>query len=133
MSSPLWKFLTGSITVTRMVLRPITHDDGLIGYNVICPGCRTFEVKHLACRHMFLTVPFGAHPVWEFDGNMERPTFSPSLLMKSDWWNPETEAFDIQLQCHFFLRDGIFEYLDDCNHKLAGQNVPMVEFDKEEK
>jgi hypothetical protein len=31
--------------------------------------------------HIFFT-PFDNHPTWEFDGNYEAPTFSPSILCR---------------------------------------------------
>lgn len=146
---------------------------------VYCPGCE--------CRHD-LTVELlndkwtrgdgSPPPVWEFDGNMETPTFSPSLLCYSsvhicrnehepticdsygkgceekghnigvrqddgsiDWhyrgmmqddrsrWVYGHDAHtreNVWGNCHSFIRKGIWEFLGDCEHSLAGQNVPMV-------
>lgn len=28
--------------------------------------------------------------------------------------------------CHSFIRNGVWEFLQDCAHPLAGQHVPMV-------
>jgi hypothetical protein len=61
---------------------------------------------------------------WEFDGNFENPTISPSLLVtmprcrgKSDWI------------CHSFIKDGKIQYLNDCSHDLAGQTVELLDED----
>lgn len=68
-------------------------------YTFYCPGC-----KH---SHMF-------NEEWTFNNDMEKPTFSPSLLNYND----------IE-RCHIFVRDGKIEYLSDCSHELAGKIVDM--------
>jgi len=76
-----------------------------------CPGCK--------CDHSFTT----KHPTrspWQFNGDMENPTFSPSLLV----WASRPEA-----RCHLFLRDGKIQFLNDCHHELAGETVDMVEME----
>ena len=71
-----------------------------------CPGC--------GYSHP-VNINRSRHPVWEWNGSMEAPTFSPSLLVNAG--TPQ--------QCHLFIRDGRLEYLADCHHALAGQTVPM--------
>lgn len=70
-----------------------------------CSGCEIF--------HEFDTK-------WEFNGNTEKPTFSPSLLVRYDYGEQRE-----QRRCHSFVRDGVWEYLSDCTHKLAGQKIPV--------
>jgi hypothetical protein len=53
-------------------------------------------------------------PSWDFDGNLESPTLSPSILTR---YNDQV--------CHSFLRNGVFEFLSDCTHEFAGQNIPI--------
>lgn len=70
-----------------------------------CPGCKWM--------HVIYTDP-KAQPnghVWQFDGNMEAPTFSPSV--------------NIVGQCHYYLRAGRIEFMSDCRHTLAGQTVDL--------
>ena len=55
---------------------------------------------------------------WEFNGDHERPTFEPSLLV-----HPHS---GYQPRCHLFVRDGVIDYCADSDHELAGQKVPMV-------
>lgn len=71
-----------------------------------CRGCGT--------HHRFRTklAKGETGPVWSWNGSMDRPTFSPSLLYPG-------------LVCHLFLRDGMVQYLGDCTHALAGQTVPV--------
>ena len=72
-----------------------TTDDKYIFY---CIGCK--------CHH-------GFNKNWTFDGNIERPTVSPSLLTTGG------------MTCHLFITQGKLVYLNDCFHELAGQTVEM--------
>jgi hypothetical protein len=74
-----------------------------------CPGCQTLHQYRIAGKR---------GPVWEFNGDLQKPTFSPSLKMERDGKT-----------CHLFLKDGKIEYCHDCSHSLAGQIVdcPPVE------
>ena len=81
-----------------------------------CEGCNT--------NHRFVTKhPTGqTGPCWSFDGNIESPTFAPSLLCNRHA-TPEDVALGVH-RCHLFLRKGMIEYLGDCTHHLKGQTVP---------
>ena len=54
---------------------------------------------------------------WSWNGDMARPTFSPSLLVQS-----------YKGRCHLFVRDGFIEFCVDSTHGLAGQRVAMLPF-----
>lgn len=74
-------------------------------YSWYCPGCKEGH-----------TIPV---PRWTFDGNVERPTFSPSILRT---------AAPSDYRCHSFVENGQIRFCGDCNHALAGQTVDMVDF-----
>lgn len=76
-----------------------------------CPGCGD---------------PHAFDERWQFDGNYERPTFSPSFLTWLDG-HPEAtrEPYISGMRCHSFVRDGQIEYQSDCTHALAGKTVPL--------
>lgn len=98
-----------------------------------CPGC---DRGH--------TISFGTDETWQWDGNAEHPTFSPSILVyphqtlntagralldaAGDGPTPELtdEHRTMTPRCHSFVREGRIQYLDDCDHTLAGQTVDMV-------
>jgi hypothetical protein len=74
----------------------------------------------------------GVNDRWTFNGGMDSPTFSPSILVTGT--QPITdEQHDLimsgvhveprPLVCHSFVTDGKIHYLNDCTHKLAGQTV----------
>ncbi len=88
----------------------------------VCPGCAepytlpSGESYTPSGIHMLPVNSSDKSPSWAWDGDIEAPTVSPSILTR---WNDRV--------CHSFLRAGVFEFLDDCTHSLAGQSVPMVD------
>lgn len=88
--------------------------DGHEEYFFDCPGC---GAMHRAI------VKWGAtagrtEPAWTFNGNLDRPTFSPSFRHGTG-----------SRQCHYFIREGRIEFCADSSHALAGQTVEMPEVD----
>jgi hypothetical protein len=85
-------------------------------YLFFCPGCK--------CGHgVWTTQPNKATGSrWTFNGDMERPTFSPSILLKTEILHGQVVSV-----CHSFVRDGKIQYLGDCTHALAGKTIDMVE------
>lgn len=65
------------------------------------------------------------HAQWTFDGNYASPTFSPSMLANKAGVEPK---FPI---CHSHVKNGVWEFLADCTHDMAGQHVPMIPPDTE--
>jgi hypothetical protein len=86
------------------VISELDLPDGSKWYSFYCPGC-----EH---SHHFT-------PSWQFNGDYEKPTVSPSILVNKGRANPTAHV------CHMFIREGMIQYLDDCTHKLAGQTVAM--------
>lgn len=92
-----------------------------------CPGC---DEAH-AIQH--------GENGWTWDGNVETPTFSPSILIRGGhyvdgkhpcWCDYNREHPDDQVKfgcgvCHSFVKDGQIQFLGDCTHSLAGQTVPI--------
>jgi len=75
-------------------------------YMFHCPGC--------GCAHGFHV------PRWDWNGSLDAPTFSPSLLCN---------AQAMLSRCHSFVRDGNIQFLSDCWHVLAGQTVPLPDWE----
>jgi hypothetical protein len=108
-----------SDTGPLVVVRQVRSQDGqhLGGHALVwCPACD--KLHALGVRG---DDGSRAPTEWEWNGDLERPTFSPSLLTwTGDRDNPDT-------RCHSYIRNGMWDYLADCTHALAGQvNVPMV-------
>lgn len=81
---------------------------------------------------------------WQFDGNVDAPTFSPSVLVTSGhyvsthkpgsacWCTfnekriAEGKSTPFKCgRCHTFIKGGMVQFLDDCTHEFAGQTVPL--------
>lgn len=91
----------------------VNNNRETIGYSMHCPGCDDM--------HIIWTDRPGA-PRWTWNGDWDRPSFSPSLLVTAPG------HADIRRQrCHSFIRNGQWQFLSDCTHDLAGQTVDMVE------
>jgi hypothetical protein len=100
-----------------------------------CPACKDTHA---------LTVGGDKHPCWGFNGNYDKPTFTPSVLVKSGhycdgrtencWcrWAErhlgEEPPFKCGI-CHSFVTDGHIRYLADCTHSMAGQTVELPDVD----
>lgn len=93
-------------------------DDNYLGKRlwIWCPGCEAWGSGLHA-----LPVEGTETPQWEWDGNLELPTLSPSILTKMHHRDPPEERV-----CHSFLKAGVWEFLGDCTHELVNQKVPVV-------
>ncbi len=80
-----------------------------------CPGCDSAHQIRVE----------GAAGGWEFDGNADAPTFSPSILVNGGRVNGR---FVSEAVCHSFVRAGQIEFLGDCTHAFAGQTVALPDW-----
>lgn len=101
--------------MSRLLVEKRNRAGELYGYSHWCAGCR--------CVHTFHVV--GPGPVWTFNGNMEKPTFSPSMRYfipaRKDVVGKIIES-EVTL-CHYFLTDGEIDYLaDSSDHELRGKH-----------
>lgn len=89
-----------------------------------CPGCDDWHV---------VNVDGNDRPKWTWNGSAERPTFQPSILVRTGAAVDPAIAWedgDPPLVCHSFVTDGRIQFLSDCTHALAGQTVDLPEFDR---
>lgn len=100
-------------------------------YSFYCPGCKQSHIYFVNSPHWTKD-----SPGWTFNGDMDRPTFEPSLL--NTWGKYAKPDFvedpdfpNSSGRCHLFVRNGIIEYCGDCTHELNGQGVEMVELGPE--
>ena len=111
-------------------------------YSFICPGCGD--------HHEIPTkTPLYNGACWGFNGNVDNPTFTPSLLVRSGHYVPGHESdhcwctynkeqvekgedpasFTCHI-CHSFITDGKIQFLGDCTHHLAGKTVELPDVDQ---
>jgi len=81
---------------------------------IYCPAC---ECLHRARLTHFLD----PKNVWEYNGNPESPSLSPSCRLVTG----DKEC------CHFTLEDGVLIYDKDSTHELAGKNVDLPDIPPE--
>lgn len=100
-----------------MRAKPVTHQDGSpYGIRFECPGCKDPHV-----------VPTVGEHAWGFNGSLELPTLTPSILVyPADHLTEAGERIRTP-RCHSFVRDGRIEFLGDCTHDLKGQTVDLPE------
>lgn len=96
-------------------LTPVETNEQITGYYFDCPGCQSGH--HVAVKpHKAAN---GAS--WDFNGNLDSPTFQPSILATWDRTNKSS------IVCHSFVVDGKIRFLSDCTHSLAGQIADLPE------
>jgi hypothetical protein len=121
--------------VGRLV-RLYDQDGVHYGYGHWCPGCNNY---HPFFRTQRTTHTHQSAPVWGFDGNEMKPTFTPSMRV----YTPEHEykddtgtvhKFPEATRCHYHLVKGRINYCADSPHKLRGVQgveLPEIETDGE--
>lgn len=89
-----------------------------------CPGCG--ENHGLTVRTLE-----SAHPSWEWNGDLDRPTLNPSILARGHKFVSKDESDDRTepYVCHSFVREGRIQFLGDCTHALANQTVDLLEIE----
>lgn len=82
-------------------------DASKVGVTYWCPGC---QERHAVYLHPYKNPATKAS--WKMTGTLDNPTLVPSVQLKG---------------CHSHVIDGEILYLEDCDHELRGQTVPMVD------
>lgn len=95
-----------------------------------CPGCGNSHAYY---------VQGASYPhIWQWNGDYDRPTFTPSLLINSVRWVPPVTPENyrewerapwkqekVDWVCHLYVTEGKIHFLPDCSHELRGQTVHM--------
>lgn len=80
-----------------------------------CQGCESSH--HVRVKKS----PETPHPCWTWDGDIDAPTFSPSVLCTY-------KAPGDKSVCHTFIKAGMVQFLGDCTHSFAGKTVPLPDW-----
>lgn len=86
------------------------HNYGSGDWGFHCPGC--------GHGHSFRVTGDSSRPQWAFNGDVEKPTFTPSLLYE----DPAT-------RCHSNVTDGKITFHGDCHHAMKGQTVELPDWE----
>lgn len=112
---------------------PKAHDDGNGSVCIWCEGCKEVHILYVSNPNT---------PNWTFNGDLEKPTFQPSLLVRTGHYvsnqpqppnckfcnDPDFADCRPCTVCHSFITDGKIQYLSDCTHALAGKTIELSEF-----
>lgn len=109
-------------------VKVIKKTGGGTKYRFHCPGC---DEMH------------SINDNWGFNGDLDRPTFTPSVLTTTGHFVPghsgdcwctyekkrgKKAPFKCK-RCHSFVTDGQIRFLGDCTHELAGKTVDLPEIE----
>ena len=99
-----------------------------------CPGC---DEAH--------GIPVDGSRGWTWNGSLESPTTSPSILVRSvrpiqdgkpvrsltyEGSYPPPEGICDPFVCHSYVTDGKIQFLSDCTHDLAGKTVDLPDWEE---
>lgn len=102
------------------ILRDAIDGNGVKYLHFRCPGCNGVHGVSVTGGH-----------AWGWNGDVDKPTFTPSVLVTYPA-NPnaseEFKEWRTERRCHSFVTDGRIQFLSDCTHALAGQTVDLPEW-----
>jgi hypothetical protein len=92
------------------------QNNGLMFY---CPGCHSSHAIYHG---------IGNGPRWTWNGDVDRPTFTPSIKVTCPA-NPDADEdfkeWRTERICHSYVTDGQIQFLSDCTHELVNQTVSL--------
>lgn len=101
------------------------------GWTHYCPGCKSEHVIPVE------SPGYSEQVKWQFDGNEELPTFTPSVRLyttRGKWegekWIRGVEEHTI---CHYNITAGQIIFHGDSEHELKGTTVPLPDLPPEDK
>ena len=89
-------------------------------YYVWCPGCN--ELHGFRTRAPQPRSGEPSIPSWTYNGNPEKPTFTPSLR----YLRHRADYPGCGPHCHIIVTDGKLQFCADCEHKLAGTTIDLL-------
>ncbi len=111
------------------------YQDDLLYF--ICPGCNH---RH----YIYVGDDETTRPRWNFNGNLYKPTATPSILYTRHIWTPPVTPKNLEEYkknpwpqkkkehiCHSYITDGMIQFLNDCTHDLAGKTVELPDIQEE--
>ena len=116
-----------NIVNLKKYMAKLKESDIVVGtYYFKCPGCKASH---------YIPTKNREHPNWGFNGNLDAPTFTPSILVTSGKYvkdqGEESRKYYEEKNyggvCHSFVSNGFIQFLTDCTHELKGQTVELPE------
>lgn len=87
-----------------------------------CEGCKS--------HHQIWDKTSNANAKWDFNGDVNKPSFSPSIKVQyTDYKKDENDNIIKdsikEIICHSWITDGMIKYFDDSTHDLAGKTIEL--------
>jgi Family of unknown function (DUF6527) len=92
------------------------HETKVLAFH--CEGCGYDHAFTVGPQNLANTG--NIRPRWNWNGSMEQPTFTPSLLCNGS---------DPAQRCHSFVTNGRIQFLDDSWHHLKGKTVDLPDWE----
>lgn len=99
-------------------------------YKIKCPAGHNHYIN--------TNVPNQQNAQWAFNGNLDFPTFTPSINESTGYFvdpNIQGDEGDEEFikqnsyRCHFIVTDGKIYFCPDCSHDLKGQTLDLPDID----
>lgn len=91
-----------------------------VGYGHWCPAC-------MGMHAFFVDRPTSKGHRWRFNGDVNRPTFTPSMNIRTGKYaDPKfIDTENLSSICHYILTAGRMQFCGDCTHALRGQSIDL--------
>lgn len=93
-------------------IKKFTAKKDKVGFSFRCPACNCTHIVYIKGSYV---------PHWNWNGSMDKPSFSPSIRERGFGDNVD--------QCHFFIADGKIRYLPDSTHEFGDKIFDMEDID----
>lgn len=103
------------------------HDEKHGTYKFKCPAGHWHYINTI--------VPNQQNAQWNFNGDVNNPTFTPSINERTGYYvDPNIQGDEEWLKknsyhCHFVITDGKIHFCGDCSHGLKGQTINLPELE----
>lgn len=94
-------------------------DDGSVYF--FCPGCGE---GHRATTKAIDNGLGGLTPAWQFNGDVNKPTITPSIRVSMDFKDHVPQRI-----CHSQVTDGRIHFYKDSTHQFAGKTLDLPEME----
>ncbi len=88
--------------MAKIIKVPVSENEYQLQF--MCPACK---VSH------------AINNTWEFNGDYELPSLSPSILVEGYKFDENKNS--VHFRCHTWMTKGKLKFFSDCSHEMAGQ------------
>lgn len=104
-----------------MLSRKLRHQsEGVIEH--WCPGCNSRHAISINGAHNH------SGATWTWNGDVDRPTFHPSVHITLGPWNDEEGFHPKTTDCHYFITNGQIQFCEDSAHALKGKSLELPDW-----